>query len=202
MKRVLIIFGHPAFRRSTINAALRKAVENLDGVTFHDLYACYPDFLIDVRHEQGLCEAHDVIVFQHPFYWYSTPAIFKEWMDLVLEHDWAYGTRGHALAGKVFFQTLTAGGSLADYRHDGLNRFTIRELTTPLRATANLCQMKWLPPFAVLGVHQGLPEIERTRHAEEYRRTLIALRDGQLDMEKARRSVLLNLDLNALFREE
>ena len=158
--------------------------------------------LIDVRHEQGLCEAHDVIVFQHPFYWYSTPAIFKEWMDLVLEHDWAYGTRGHALAGKVFFQTLTAGGSLANYRHDGLNRFTIRELTTPLRATASLCQMEWLPPFAVLGVHQGLPEIERTRHAEEYRRTLIALRDGQLDMEKARRSVLLNLDLNALFREE
>jgi len=202
MKRILIIFGHPAFKRSTINAALRKAVENLDGITFHDLYARYPDFLIDVPYEQGLCETHDIIVFQHPFYWYSTPAIFKEWMDLVLEHNWAYGSKGNALEGKIFFQTLTAGGSLENYRHNGLNLFTIRELTTPLRATANLCQMEWLPPFAVLGIHQGLPEKECARHAEEYRRTLIALRDDQLDMEKARKSELLNLDLNALFKEE
>ena len=202
MKRILIVFGHPAFKRSTINAALKKAVENLEGITFHDLYARYPDFLIDIPHEQGLCEAHDIIVFQHPFYWYSTPAIFKEWMDLVLEHDWAYGSKGKALAGKIFFQALTAGGSLENYGHDGLNLFTIRELTTPLRSTANLCQMEWLPPFAVLGIHQGLPEKECIRHAEEYRRTLIALRDEQLDREKAQKSELLNLDLNALLKEE
>ena len=50
MKKILILFGHPAFKRSTINAALRKAVESLEGITFHDLYASYPDFLIDVPH--------------------------------------------------------------------------------------------------------------------------------------------------------
>ena len=77
MKKILILFGHPAFKRSTINAALKEAVETLDGVTFHDLYASYPDFLIDVPHEQQLCESHDIIIFQHPFYWYSTPAIMK-----------------------------------------------------------------------------------------------------------------------------
>ena len=48
MNKILILFGHPAFKRSTINAALRKAVETLDGIRFHDLYASYPDFLIDV----------------------------------------------------------------------------------------------------------------------------------------------------------
>ena len=68
MNKILILFGHPAFKRSTINAALKKAVENLKGVTFHDLYASYPDFLIDVAHEQKLCESHDIIIFQHPFY--------------------------------------------------------------------------------------------------------------------------------------
>ena len=83
MNKILILFGHPAFKRSTINAALRKAVENLEGITFHDLYASYPDFLIDVTLEQKLCERHDIIVFQHPFYWYSTPAIIKEWFDLL-----------------------------------------------------------------------------------------------------------------------
>ena len=160
MKHILILFGHPAFRRSTINAALREAVETLDGVTFHDLYANYPDFLIDVRHEQQLCESHDIIIFQHPFYWYSTPAIVKEWFDLVLEHAWAYGSTGKALEGKTTFQALTAGGSQENYSPDGLNLYTIRELTAPFKATANLCGMDWLPPFSVLGIHQGLSEKE------------------------------------------
>lgn len=78
MNKILVQFAHPAFRRSKINAALREAVTDIDGVTVHDLYACYPDFLIDVPHEQRLCEEHDIIVFQHPFYWYSTPSIVKE----------------------------------------------------------------------------------------------------------------------------
>ncbi|MDJ0803227.1 MAG: NAD(P)H-dependent oxidoreductase [Desulfobacterales bacterium] len=201
MKTILILFGHPAFRRSTINAALRETVETLDGVTFHDLYASYPDFLIDVQHEQRLCEAHDIIVFQHPFYWYSTPSIVKEWFDLVLEHDWAYGSAGTALAGKVTFQALTAGGAAEDYRADGLNRYTIRELSRPYQATANLCGMKWLPPFAVLGIHQGLPQNERVRHAEDYRRTLIALRDDRIDLDRARAAELLNQDLNSIINE-
>ena len=201
MNKILILFGHPAFKRSTINAELRKAVENLEGISFHDLYASYPDFLIDVTHEQKLCESHDIIVFQHPFYWYSTPAIIKEWFDLVLEHDWAYGVNGMALEGKLTFQALTAGGDLSNYRPGGLNSFTIRELTTPYRATAYLCQMEWLPPFAVLGVHRGLSKEECTRHAEDYRKTLIALRDNRLDLAKARNCELLNHDLNTIINE-
>jgi glutathione-regulated potassium-efflux system ancillary protein KefG len=201
MNKILILFGHPAFKRSIINAALRKAVANLEGVTFHDLYAKYPDFLIDVSHEQRLCEDHDVIVIQHPFYWYSTPAIIKEWFDLVLEHAWAYGYGGNSLAGKITFQALTAGGNHNDYRPGGLNLFTIRELTTPYRATANLCQMQWLPPFGVLGIHRGLPEKEYIRHAEDYRRILIALRDNQLNIAQASKCELLNRDLDAIIKE-
>ena len=202
MKKILILFGHPAFKRSKINAALREAVENLEGITFHDLYANYPDFLIDISHEQSLCEHHDIIVFQHPFYWYSTPSIIKEWFDLVLEHAWAYGTSGKALAGKVTFQTLTAGGDHTNYRAGGLNLFTIRELTTPYRATANLCQMEWLPPFAILGIHQGLPQAECDQYAQDYRRTLIALRDDRLDLMQASKSELLNQDLDLLIRKD
>jgi glutathione-regulated potassium-efflux system ancillary protein KefG len=201
MNKILILFGHPAFKRSIINAALRKAVDDLEGVTFHDLYAAYPDFLIDVLHEQRLCEEHDVIVIQHPFYWYSTPAILKEWFDLVLEHAWAYGSAGHSLAGKVTFQALTAGGDRRDYRSDGLNLFTVRELTAPYRATANLCQMQWLPPFGVLGIHRGLPREAYVRHAEDYRRILIALRDNRLDVGKAADFELLNWDLDAIIKE-
>ena len=201
MNRVLINFAHPARRRSKMNAALRAAVESLDGVTLNDLYAQYPDFLIDVRREQELCETHEVIIFQHPFYWYSTPSIVKEWMDLVLRHGWAYGSSATALRGKTFLQAITAGGDDETYREGGYNRFTIAQLTSPFQATANLCGMDWLPPFAVLGIHRGLSPEAMRGHAEAYKRCVLGLRDGRLDLEKARTERYLNSSGNALIEE-
>ena len=183
-----------------MNKALVSAIEDLDQVTVNDLYACYPDFLIDVKREQRLCEENDILIFQHPFYWYSTPAIMKEWLDLVLEHGWAYGSKGKALAGKLFLQAITAGGDDSTYHKDGYNAFTISELTSPYRATAKLCNMKWLPPFTVLGIHRGLSEERITSYAEDYRRTVIALREGNLDLERAFQTPYLNSDLHATMR--
>lgn len=200
MKKILINFAHPARSRSNINIALRAAVENIDGITINDLYANYPEFLIDVKREQMLCESHDIIIFQHPFYWYSTPAIMKEWLDLVLEHGWAYGTKGKALNGKYFFQTISTGGDASTYQKDGYNKFTIAELTSSYQATANLCGMNWLPPFTVSGVHRGLPDEKIHGHAEDYRRTLIALRDSLIDIEKVKTMEFLNSDLNSSIR--
>lgn len=200
MNKILINFAHPARARSKINNALRAAVEGLENVTINDLYANYPDFLIDVKREQRLCEDHDVIIFQHPFYWYSTPSIIKEWLDLVLEHGWAYGSQGRALEGKIFLQAITAGGDDSVYQKDGFTAFTIRELTSPCRAMAKLCNMNWLPPFTVLGIHRGLSEETVKVHAEDYRRVIIALRDGTLDIEKARHGQYLNSDLNSIIR--
>lgn len=200
MNKILINFAHPARTRSKINNALRAAVKNLEGVTLNDLYASYPDFLIDVEREQDLCENHDVIIFQHPFYWYSTPAIVKEWLDLVLQHGWAYGSKGKALEGKYTLQALSGGGDASTYQKNGYNKFTIGELTSPFRATANLCNMIWLPPFAVLGIHRGLPEEKVNLHAEDYRRTVIALRDGTLDIAQAQKGEFINSDLNSTIR--
>jgi len=200
-KKILILFAHPAYSRSTINRALREAVEGLENVTVHDLYNSYPDFYIDVAHEQQLCEEHDVIICQHPFYWYSTPAIMKEWLDLVLQHDWAYGSKGRALKGKVFLQAITAGGDDSVYRRGGMNMFTIAELTSPMRATANLCRMEWLPPFAVLGIHRGLPRERIRAQAEDFRQAVIGLRDDRLDFAKVREYPYLNSDLNSIIKE-
>lgn len=196
MKKILINFAHPAKSHSNINKALRKAVETLDNVTVNDLYANYPDFMIDIKREQALSEAHDIIIFQHPFYWYSTPAIIKEWFDLVLEHGWAYGSEGKALQDKICFQAITTGGDASTYQKDGYNEFTLAEFTAPFVATAKLCNMIWLPPFAVSGVHQGLEQEKIRSHAENYRRTIIALRDNFFDIEHVKKQETLNSDIN------
>lgn len=200
MKKILINFAHPAKSRSKINQALRAAVEGIEGVTINDLYSNYPDFFIDVKKEQALCEDHDVIIFQHPFYWYQAPSIVKEWQDLVLEHGWAYGSEGNALKGKLCLQALTAGADDQMYQRDGANKFTIPDLTTPFRAMANLCKMVCLPPFTILGIHRGIPENELRVHAESYRQLIMDLRNDILDMKVAGHCQNLNNDMYSHIR--
>lgn len=183
-----------------MNKALLAAVEGIEGVTVNDLYACYPDFLIDVKREQLLCENNDIIIFQHPFYWYSTPSIVKEWLDLVLQYGWAYGSKGKALQGKLSFQAITAGGGDGTYQKDGYNQFTIRELTSPFQATANLCGMQWLPPFVALGIHRGLADEQVQTYAGDYQRAVLALSQGAFDLEQVREAPYLNSNLNAMIR--
>jgi glutathione-regulated potassium-efflux system ancillary protein KefG len=194
---VLILFGHPALRRSRVNRVLVDAVRDLAGVTVHDLYETYPELDIDVPREQRLLSDHGIVVFQHPFYWYSTPAIFKEWQDLVLEHGWAYGHEGRALSGKTLLNAVTAGGREESYCQSGSNTSTVRQLLAPIEQTARLCGMDYLPPFVVYGTH-GLTTAEIDRHATDYRRTVEALRDGLFDVEAARGWSRLNRDLDAV----
>lgn len=200
MKKILINFAHPAKSKSKINKFLRAAIEDLENVTVNDLYSNYPDFLIDVKREQNLCEENDVIIFQHPFYWYSTPSIMKEWCDVVLEHGWAYGSHGNALKGKYFLQAITAGGDESFYQKDGFVSFTIAELTSPYCAITKNCKMHWLPPFTVLGIHRGLSQEKIDVYAQEYRRAVSALRDETLDLEKVQHYDYINTNLDSIIR--
>ena len=201
LKSVLILFAHPALQKSRVNRVLIEGVRELPGVTFHDLYEAYPDFDIDVPREQGLLLDHDVIVFQHPFFWYSTPAILKEWQDLVLEHGFAYGSGGDRLHGKIFFDATTAGGLEAAYRSEGYNHFSIAELLQPLEQTADLCGMAWLPPFALFGSRQAVDENRVDQHLSDWRRVLEALRDDRMDLQRARGCMKLNENLDDIIRE-
>ena len=200
MNRVLILFAHPALEKSRLNRQLAEAVRDLEGVTFHDLYEAYPEFDVDVRREQELLSEHESVVLQHPLFWYSTPPLVKQWEDLVLEHGWAYGSEGTALAGKKVLSAITTGGRDVAYHPEGHNRFTMRQLLAPLEQTFALCGMEYLPPFIVHGAH-GMTREEIGRHAADYRRAVEALRDGTLDLEAARHETHLNPRLDKLIRD-
>jgi putative NADPH-quinone reductase len=201
MRRILVLLAHPSIDRSEVNAPMARATARVEGVTLVDLYAEYPDFQIDIDREQGRLVGHDVLVFMHPLYWYSTPAILKEWQDLVLEHGFAYGSQGTALHGKIFFSALTAGGAEAAYQAEGYNHFTIRELLHPLEQTAALCGMSYLPPFALFGARTAVDEGRLDGHIAGWARVLSALRDERLDLAAARDLPKLNADLDAIIVE-
>jgi glutathione-regulated potassium-efflux system ancillary protein KefG len=182
--RILVLFAHPALYKSRINRRLIAAIRDMEGVTINDLYEEYPDFYINVQREQQLLIDHDIIIFQHPLYWYSSPAILKQWEDLVLEFGFAYGPGGTRLQEKLVLSAISAGGPLSAYRRDGYNYFTIRELLSPFEQTVRFCGMVYLPPFVVSGALRMRGEEEISEHGALYRRVVEDLRDGRFDLAR------------------
>lgn len=157
----------------------------MDGITFVDLYAEYPRNDINIDKEQQRLLDHDVILFQFPLFWYSTPALIKEWQDLVLEHGFAYGAGGNKLAGKRLMLAITAAGPEDAYSHDGYQRFPLRTFLTPLEQTAGLCKMQFTPPFVMFSSLKAPHDGRVEPHAANYILMLQAIRDDMFDFEEA-----------------
>ncbi|MDO6460960.1 NAD(P)H-dependent oxidoreductase [Granulosicoccaceae sp. 1_MG-2023] len=198
-QKVLILFAHPAPHRSQANRPMLRAAAHLPGVTLIDLYAHYPDFAIDIDAEQARLREHDVVIFQFPLYWYSTPSILKEWQDLVLEYGFAYGQDGDALHDKLFLCAVTAGGLASAYKSgEGRNK-SLRELLMPLEHMATLCGMQYLPPFALFGSRTAPEEGRIASHVSDWTRLLRALTRHELPISSLQDLPLLN---EALHQQE
>lgn len=180
--RILILFAHPLFEKSRIHHALVQSIPKNIGIHFHDLYELYPDFNIDIRKEQKMLLDFDIIVWQHPLYWYSIPPMLKQWIDTVLEFGWAYGKNGDALKGKYLIQIMSSGGKPEAYAHDGRNKHTIQEFMYPHKQTADLCGMHYLPPYVVHGAHQ-INDLQIHEHARNYADLLEKLSYFDLSLE-------------------
>ncbi|MDR7246733.1 NAD(P)H-dependent oxidoreductase [Priestia megaterium] len=160
--KVLVNVFHPNLNESKVN---KKWVERLqrENVTINNLYEKYPNWEFDLECEQKLLLEHDRIVFQFPFYWYSTPPLLKKWQDDILTFGWAYGTGGDKLKGKEFVLAISVGGSQKSYQAGGYNNYTISELTRPLQQTANLTGMEFLSSFVLYkSVVASEQEIEKS----------------------------------------
>ncbi|EHN68970.1 NAD(P)H-dependent oxidoreductase [Aliivibrio fischeri] len=200
-KKVLILFAHPSQHRSEVNVALIEQAKNIENVTVVDLYHDYPKFNIDIDKEQRQLLEHDVVIFQFPLYWYSTPAILKEWQDMVLEYGFAYGTDGNALKGKTFLCAITAGGKEEAYQTNGYNQFTIRELLHPLEQMASLTHMEYIAPLVLFGARTALEDDRIERHTERFKVLLSALVEDLVDTEIAKTLPKLNHSFDKFIKE-
>jgi glutathione-regulated potassium-efflux system ancillary protein KefG len=191
MAKILILFAHPRYENSLVQQRLSKAAQEVRGVTFHDLYEHYPDFDVEIDHEQELLISHDMIILQHPFYWYSCPPLLKQWIDLVLEHGWAYGKEGNSLKGKIMFNAISTGGRKDAYVAGGFNRFTIAQFLVPFEQTARLCNIEYYPPFVIHGTHKATKDdIERA--GASYKKLLEGLVSDQIKDSTIRKLTYLN----------
>lgn len=149
-------------------------------MTFHDLYESYPYFNIDTKKEQELLKKHNLIVFQHPFYWNNMPPLLKLWQDEVLEIGFAYGENGNALKGKDFLLSITTGGSAEAYTSEGQNRFPVVEFMRTYEQMCSLCGLKWNKPQVLHSSRQNVQD-DIYRHAIQLKELISQYIDrGQL----------------------
>ena len=155
MSDILVIAAHPQLEHSRATRTLMDAAARLDParVQVRDLYALYPDYLIDVAAEQALLKQARALVWLHPVHWYSMPPLLKLWLDEVFSFGWAYGPGGRALAGKDLWLVASTGGPQTSYQPDGYNRYFFDAFLHPYEQTAALVGMRWLPPLVLHGAH-------------------------------------------------
>ena len=194
MARLLVYYAHPGEKFSHVNKAMASAARSVEGIDFVDLYAEYPRHNINVKKEQERLVEHDVILFQFPLFWYSTPSIIKEWQDLVLEYGFAYGHDGNALKDKVIMLAVSAGGPETAYQPDGYQNHPLTTFLTPLRQTATLCKMQYATPYVLFGALKASQEDRIEPHVNGYQDLLEALRDETYDFVAARGQDTINYE--------
>jgi glutathione-regulated potassium-efflux system ancillary protein KefG len=191
MADILIILAHPLIEKSRVQSELYKTALSVKGVFVNDLYERYPDYDIDIEKEKQLLARHQIIIWQHPLYWYSAPPLLKQWMDLVLEHGWAYGKKGTALLGKKVLNVLSSGGSQEAYKAGGFNKYEIHDFLRPFERTAELCHMNYWPPFWIHGVHR-LESHQIQLYCQQYKNMLTALVNDIFSEEEITAHPLMN----------
>lgn len=169
--RIVVLAAHPEMHQSHATRALMDAAAKVEGVEVRDLYARYPDFLVDTAAEQRALEAAALVVWLHPIHWYHMPPLMALWRDEVLAFGWAYGPGGVALQGKDLWLAASTGGSSEAYSTRGHNRYYFDAFLPAYEQTAALCGMRFLPPLVLHGAHRA-SAAEVAAHAEVFRERL------------------------------
>lgn len=201
MARLIVYYAHPGHRFSQVNAAMHARALATEEITVVDLYAEYPRHNVNIDVEQQRLVDHDILLFQFPLFWYSSPSLVKEWQDLVLEHGFAYGKDGTRLAGKTMMLAITAAGPQDAYTKNGYQHHDLRTFLTPLEQTARLCKMAFVPPYVLYGSLKAPGAGLVPAHVEGYGQLLEALRDDRLDFASAAQRDVLHHDTLPILAE-
>jgi glutathione-regulated potassium-efflux system ancillary protein KefF len=151
---ILVILAHPYPKRSRACAALLAAIHDMPALEVRSLYDLYPDFAVDRAAEQAALRRARLVIWMHPVFWYTVPALMKLWFEEVLVRGFAYGPEGGALEGKDVLWAATAGGDETAFSAEGRHRHPYEAFVPVVEQTARYCAMNWLAPLSVLGAHE------------------------------------------------
>lgn len=139
-----MIVGHPQIEDSSTQQFLKEAA-NLPDVTWHPVTS----FDLNINEEQALIGRANRLVLQFPLYWYSAPAILKNWLDQVLTRRFAYPQAMGGLVGKELGIAVSLGSPARNFAAGADEHFSLSQMMIPFQALADKLQMTFLPTFVV-----------------------------------------------------
>ena len=84
---------------------------------------------------------------------YGKGCAIKDDFTEVMEHSWAYGSKGNALKGKFFIASMTVGGPEKEYQHDGIVTYTMDEFMAFIKRYTVTCKMEFKKLFCTYGAN-------------------------------------------------
>jgi len=154
-KKTLVIMAHSNPNDSKINKRIKETLKDEEHIIYKDIKSLYGDYNFDVQKEQEDLLNADKVIFQFPLYWWTAPAILKQWMDDVYTYGFAYkyGESGEwealNLQNKEFQMIVSIGGSEEDYKRMNIK---VKDCLSSYSITAYSLGMKELDPFLLYGV--------------------------------------------------
>lgn len=167
MKKILLNLVHPNIQESVVNKRLLDGVKHIENITINNLYEKYPDFKINSKAEQKLLLENDIILFQFPMYWFSSPSLLKEWLDVVLAPGFAHAG-SYKLANKSFAIAISCGGAKKVFSSTGKDKKTVEEFLFPFEITANYIKMNYSKPYITYDTETVLSEEILNEYVENY----------------------------------
>ncbi|PCJ25381.1 MAG: hypothetical protein COA97_07770 [Flavobacteriales bacterium] len=149
MSKTLIILAHPKIENSIGNKIISTILLEQENIEIRHLDKLYPDFKIDIKAEQEALLAANTIVFQYPLFWYSTPALLKEWIDQVFQYGFAFGKDSYHLEGKRIIVSFTMGSPKSDYPKEILDKIVF-----PFQGLAKYCKIEYLGEIYSNDIHE------------------------------------------------
>ncbi|KRL37300.1 NAD(P)H-dependent oxidoreductase [Liquorilactobacillus uvarum] len=141
--KTIVIVAHPQLEDSGTQRFLKEATTSLKNVERHELNINKKGHF-DTAAEKELLKRKGRIIFQFPLYWYSAPAILKQWMDEVFDI-----TDAAWLQEKELGLVVSLGQPLREYRLGGREGLSLSNLLSPFQAFAQRLKMQMMPLFII-----------------------------------------------------
>ncbi|USS84789.1 NAD(P)H-dependent oxidoreductase [Fructilactobacillus myrtifloralis] len=145
--KTLVIVAHPEYEDSSTQAFLKRAQAEFETVTWKRLDSS--QWPLDVSTEQQALIAAERVIFQFPLYWYSAPALLKQWEDDVLTRAFTFASERGCLADKQLGIVTSLGSAAQEFQAGGTEGFSLSEILTPYRALAHRAGMQFLKPLVI-----------------------------------------------------
>ncbi|KRL55546.1 hypothetical protein FC70_GL001147 [Paucilactobacillus oligofermentans DSM 15707 = LMG 22743] len=133
-----MIVAHPEIDNSTTQQFFKEGLAGFDNYEWHEIKQEF-----EVASERLLLIKADRIVFQFPLYWYSAPAILKQWLDEV------FSVNQLDLSGKELGLVVSTGSPSKDFQAGGTEKYAMSEVLRPYEMLANRMGMKYLTPVVI-----------------------------------------------------